>query len=318
MENSKPLLSICIPTYNRAEYLDKSLASIVSQEKFISEDVELVISDNASTDNTEEVVKKYQEQHKNIFYSRNKENLLEKNHPIVINNAHGIFRKLCNDTLIFADESIKHMLNIIKENIKEKPALFFMNSSNKKMRKKSYNAHNFDSFVKTVSFWTTWIASFGIWEDDFKKIEDKFDSCELQLWHTKVLLEIVTRKKTSFIDNVHLFSIQEVQKKDLSYGLYQVFYKNYLGLYQQYLMKKMLSINVFKNLRKHLLFDFFLDWIVNFHFDYVKYGITTDDDTAKLILQEYRHDTYYLYFFLKLKIIMLKRYIRNFIKGKNL
>lgn len=49
MEEKKPLLSICIPTYNRAEYLEKSLESIIRQSEFHSDDVDVVISDNCST-----------------------------------------------------------------------------------------------------------------------------------------------------------------------------------------------------------------------------------------------------------------------------
>ena len=58
MENKQPLLSICIPTYNRAEYLEGALKNIVTDSAFDSR-VEVIISDNASTDNTQEVGKKY-------------------------------------------------------------------------------------------------------------------------------------------------------------------------------------------------------------------------------------------------------------------
>lgn len=53
-----PLLSICIPTYNRAEYLRRTLDSIVSQEDFDS-NCEIVTSDNSYTDNTEGVCRNY-------------------------------------------------------------------------------------------------------------------------------------------------------------------------------------------------------------------------------------------------------------------
>ncbi|MFC7419983.1 glycosyltransferase family 2 protein [Iodobacter arcticus] len=53
---SGPLLSICIPTYNRYKYLKECLDSIIIQD---NKDVEIVISDNASTDNTEELVLEY-------------------------------------------------------------------------------------------------------------------------------------------------------------------------------------------------------------------------------------------------------------------
>ena len=54
------LLSICIPTYNREKYLQDTLESIVSQDIFKNtNDVDIVISDNASTDGTRELVEKY-------------------------------------------------------------------------------------------------------------------------------------------------------------------------------------------------------------------------------------------------------------------
>lgn len=73
----QPLLSICIPTYNRAKYLPECLDSIVSQfkDKEIYEKTEIVIADNASSDNTEEIVKQYQNNYSNIHYFKNEKNL---------------------------------------------------------------------------------------------------------------------------------------------------------------------------------------------------------------------------------------------------
>lgn len=74
MQN-KLLLSICIPTYNREKYLKECLDSIINQEWFNENEIEIVISDNASTDNTTNLVKTYQEKYKNIVYHRNEKNL---------------------------------------------------------------------------------------------------------------------------------------------------------------------------------------------------------------------------------------------------
>jgi abequosyltransferase len=52
----KPLLSICIATYNRANYIGETLESIIPQ---VTDDVEIVIVDGASTDGTNQVVKRY-------------------------------------------------------------------------------------------------------------------------------------------------------------------------------------------------------------------------------------------------------------------
>ena len=64
-------LSICIPTYNRAGFISSTLESIVSQ---LCSDIEIVIMDGASTDNTEAVVEKFQRQYKNIRYFRGETN----------------------------------------------------------------------------------------------------------------------------------------------------------------------------------------------------------------------------------------------------
>jgi abequosyltransferase len=65
-------LSFCIPTYNRATYLNETLDSIINQS---DNSIEIIISDNASTDNTEEVVRKAKLKFPNITYYRWPQNM---------------------------------------------------------------------------------------------------------------------------------------------------------------------------------------------------------------------------------------------------
>lgn len=48
------ILTIAIPTYNRANYLKRALKSIAKQ---YDDRLEIIVSDNASLDDTEEVVR---------------------------------------------------------------------------------------------------------------------------------------------------------------------------------------------------------------------------------------------------------------------
>ena len=70
------LLSICIPTYNRASLLRVTLENLYGQlnDQGFLNCVEIVVSDNASTDNTSAVVDGFRDR-LNISYSKNKENL---------------------------------------------------------------------------------------------------------------------------------------------------------------------------------------------------------------------------------------------------
>ncbi len=75
MQPSSPLLSICIPTFNRAALLDVCLASLLPQVAEHSLEVECVVSDNASNDATSEVVAKYQAEFAFLRVSRNATNI---------------------------------------------------------------------------------------------------------------------------------------------------------------------------------------------------------------------------------------------------
>ncbi len=69
---SPKLLSFCIPTFNRAKYLEQTLGSILPQ---VGTDIEVVVSDNCSTDGTEEMMRSYLEKYPCIRYSSNEANL---------------------------------------------------------------------------------------------------------------------------------------------------------------------------------------------------------------------------------------------------
>ena len=68
-------LSICIPTYQRVEYLQHALDSIVKQANSVVQPVQIVISDNASSDGTIDLISRYQTIYPNIKYHRWDENV---------------------------------------------------------------------------------------------------------------------------------------------------------------------------------------------------------------------------------------------------
>lgn len=66
-------LSIVIPTYNRAEFLEHLITTHIALfEKY---NINIFISDNGSTDNTFDIVKKLRESHPCISYHKNNKNL---------------------------------------------------------------------------------------------------------------------------------------------------------------------------------------------------------------------------------------------------
>jgi len=91
MNNNQPCVSIGLPVYNGENYLKKTLDSILAQT---FQDFELIISDNASTDKTEEICQKYAAKYKCIRYYRQAKNLgAAPNYNYVFEQSRGKFFK---------------------------------------------------------------------------------------------------------------------------------------------------------------------------------------------------------------------------------
>src|SRR5215469_3678455 len=74
MTQQRPLLTLAVPTYNRVIFLRQFLDSLRDQLRSISE-VEVIVSDNASTDETPEIMKEELQRGTPLTYIRNPENI---------------------------------------------------------------------------------------------------------------------------------------------------------------------------------------------------------------------------------------------------
>jgi glycosyltransferase involved in cell wall biosynthesis len=70
--DNKPSVSIGLPVYNGQKYLRQALDSILIQNY---KDFELLVLDNASTDNTEKICREYAKKDRRLKYFRNKKNI---------------------------------------------------------------------------------------------------------------------------------------------------------------------------------------------------------------------------------------------------
>jgi glycosyltransferase involved in cell wall biosynthesis len=84
-----PDLSITIPTYNRAPYLQYLLGSLARQIGDLTHSYEIVISDNGSTDDTETVVKSFGDRLNIVYVKRDKNYGIADNRQELIKHARG-------------------------------------------------------------------------------------------------------------------------------------------------------------------------------------------------------------------------------------
>jgi glycosyltransferase involved in cell wall biosynthesis len=280
---SNILLSICIPTYNRCTVLDATLQKLFLNPEFDSNRMEVIVSDNCSTDDTQEIVLKYPL----VRYYRNSENIIDRNFSLVLGYAKGDYIRLFNDTLSFKPNALRKMLDTIEKHMDSNINLFFYGNMflNKNCSKMF---ENIDSYFKKVSYYSTSIANFGVWRDDFLKIKDKDRYANLQFTQVDWSCQIVKNGKKSVVYFEDLFEVVTPNKKG-GYNIFDTFINNYLFIVKQ---EKLAMFN-YELEKFRLLWHFVYPWLItltvanksNYSFDTKR--------VFNIILKKYWYEPYF-------------------------
>lgn len=188
------ILSICIPTYNRVEVLKKCIDSIVMSNPFRKGCVEIVVSDNMSSDGTQATMDEYKDKFGYIVYNKNEENIGgDLNFIKVLSLAHGKFIKLHNDYCEFTETGLEYMVSRIEELQKNKPYIFLCSATYPHIKEIQYKS--FDDFVKNEFLGLSWISAIGFWKEDFKNLPNKERMLSIKFMQTDWLLRIAKDKE---------------------------------------------------------------------------------------------------------------------------
>jgi len=108
----KPRVSIGLPVYNGGNFLEDALNSILRQTYT---DFEVIISDNASTDRTEEISREFAMRDSRIRYVRNEENLgPARNYNNVFSLSEGEFFKWAAHDDTYAPEFLEKCVEVLE------------------------------------------------------------------------------------------------------------------------------------------------------------------------------------------------------------
>jgi len=160
LSNQKnPLVSICIPTYNSARFLRECIDSIVKQTY---PNKEIIISDNASTDETEKIAKEYVKKYK-IKYYRNEKNFgVGTNCNRCIELANGEFIAIYHSDDIYDKDivtiQVEYLINhpnsgavsTFSRHIDEEGNVFKIGGFPSEFTKKNSNEYNFEEIFRTI------------------------------------------------------------------------------------------------------------------------------------------------------------------------
>lgn len=154
----KYILSICIPTYNRAAYLDESLRRIHRQYRTLdrSDAVEIIVSDNCSDDDTEAVVRRYTCDGLPVRYIRNSENLgMDGNFMQCFRLSQGRYAWLLGDDDYLKDGSLQWMVDMLSA---EDYGLVHISAYPKQKSIEYETCSEAAGFLQKINYWITFIS----------------------------------------------------------------------------------------------------------------------------------------------------------------
>lgn len=149
MTSNRPILTIAIPTYNRASILENALKNLLPQLVEFCEKIELIISDNASTDNTQSVI----EEIKIKYPTLNIVTFLQSTNTGYFGNfkkckelATGYYFWLLSDNEHLSVDVVKVLMNSIQTNTKLYGAIYLAEITKSKQNKLNSNFEGFKVF----------------------------------------------------------------------------------------------------------------------------------------------------------------------------
>lgn len=290
MENKEPLLSLCIPIYNRLEYLKRMLERFLEDKILFEETIDLLISDNCSTDDLESCVNEFKNKGLKITYNRNQKNLgPDGNFLYCFNHVKG---KYC--WLLGSDDI---------------PVKGFLNSLVTVLRGKEYGLVHLDCYtgkniqvheyldnqkmVEDISYWITFMSA-NIFNSKFISKVNGNKYLGTYFIQVPYYLYSCLYSSVNAIYTYKSFEKDDDSANNGNYNLFKVFVDNLYGIYDLFVKQKLISKKTLNKIKKkeyeEYLFKYIVDCLI------LKKNKCFYTDNAWRIL--FRHYGNKLYFYL--------------------
>jgi abequosyltransferase len=194
----KPKLSIAIPTYNRRNLLEETLNSVFSQ---ITSQVELIICDNASTDDTEVFIKEYIEKYTYVKYFRNQKNIgMDRNFLTCLEKSTGDYVLMLSDDDLLDKNAVSNLLSLIENSKNDNIGIISLNVRTINDGVLLYNNNDIQIFshdeiaqyYKNVGIMLTFISSIVYNRKLFEQVQKKRKYLDTYLFVTGMIFQILS------------------------------------------------------------------------------------------------------------------------------
>ena len=256
-----PLLSISIPTYNRALFLKKSLQQLHKEMLSVPDNfVEIIVSDNASPDATPDVVARAMVNGLIIRYIRNSENIgSDANIAQCFNEARGRYVVIMGDDDLFVDGALFRLVQSLKNNNFGMVCLrpYGFNSDFRSELPPSSDSEssyeNLGSYLTKVAHYVTLISGCVINKSLLRGV-DANEFCGKSLVQVHLCLMAASSAKSNLF--VHRYAIAVKRNNSGGYDHSRVFVTHFLTILDSFVGRGLQSTDV-QRIERRLLITYF-------------------------------------------------------------
>ena len=192
------LLTAAIPCYNSAAYMRKAIESILVG----GEDVEIIIVNDGSKDETAEIASEYEKRYPTIIKAVNQEN---GGHGSAVNtglkNATGLYYKVVDSDDWLDEEALLKVITVLKEMMTEGRSvdMFIANYVYEKVHENKQKVINYTSALPQHKVFT--------WNDVGQFQQGKYMLMHSVIYRTELLREckLELPKHTFYVDNIFVY-----------------------------------------------------------------------------------------------------------------
>lgn len=214
------LLTIVIPCYNSQEYMSHAIESALEG----GEEVEILIVDDGSSDDTLKIAKEYEEKNPTIIHAIHKEN---GGHGSAVNtgieNATGLYFKVLDSDDWLDTASLKKIITFLQEVVTDSVSLDML-ISNYVYEKPSVHKHKVIKYTSAIP-----VNKFFTWNDakHFRMSQNLL--MHSIIYRTKLLRDchLHLPEHTFYVDNIYAFTPLPHVKK--MYYIDVDFYRYFIG-----------------------------------------------------------------------------------------
>lgn len=266
------LLSIAIPTFNRAKWLKLCLTQLIPQLQEVGNRVEVTVYDNASPDNTREVVSSFLGEHLALSYVLNSENIgSDRNIAQCFNKAIGRYVLILGDDDVIIPGALAKIMNILKNDQSDFGVVYikaygyddsFIEEMPFQIRKRPIVYSDVNDFICRCSNSMAFISSLVINKSKIPSIDaNRFINTSLV--QTYLFYEAAREAKQNLYVGEYLIAAKRIESRD--YDVTKVF-ASALNDALDYFVSRGFSQDAVKKINRKLIWYFFPFFILQLRY----------------------------------------------------